>query len=258
MDFGSLVHHMVLRPESFNEKYLVLPEKTPQNDLGSKELEAICKELGLKVSGTKAEKIARIREVTELEKQYDEIIAEIPEGITVVPPSQIQSAKAISEKIRGNPRVGPWIEQSEKEKSGFYTEKNGLIVRFQIDSFFEHKNVGVIADLKITRDWHPKSFEYNLHKSGIAIQLAFYRRALRAIEGKDFSAFLIIAVEPKSPHRVRFYQIDNACLDKSDEEIDVLLEEYKERLISNDWSERTREKEIKQVTFKSWEWGLND
>ena len=256
MEFGTLVHKMVLEPETFHEKYLVLPEKTDENSLDSKALEALCKDLGLKVSGTKAEKITRIREVNpDFPLQYDELIDALPQGLVMVPPSDINAAKAISERIRANEKVGPWIKLAEKEKRGFYTdEKTGIVIRFQIDAFFEHKGVGVITDLKITRDWQQRNFECNLYKSGIATQLAMYRRALKQIEGKEFSAFLIIAVEPSKPHRVRYYQVNSETLDASDLEIDLLLKEYKIALETNNFDERKSDKEIQTVSFKDWDW----
>lgn len=254
MDFGTLVHKTVLEPESFEKEYLVLPEKTKENDLDSKQLEALCKELGLKVSGTKAEKVLRIREaLPDFPKQYDELLAEIPKDLKVVPPKQVESAKLIAERISNHKQVGTWIKLAEKEKRGFF-EFDGVIIRFQIDAFFEHKGAAVLTELKITKDWDSRNFEYNLFKNGFHIQLAIYREALKAIEGKEINAFLIVAVEPKLPHRIRFHQLDIAAIDAGLTEFKHYLKEYKKALQENDFSERPETQEINIVSLKQWDW----
>jgi hypothetical protein len=253
MELGTVIHKMVLEPEKFHEDYLVLPEKTLTNDLDGKALEALCKAHGLKVSGTKAEKLARLREVTEIEKQYDELLLEIPPGKISLPPSVIKKATDIKDKIYGHPKVGEWVRLSEKEKRGWYTD-NGLIMRFQIDGFFNYKKIGVIWDLKTTKDWSKKWFERNLFENGTHLQIAAYRRALKQIENIEIDAFMVIAVNPAPPHQVRYYQIDLPTIQAGEIELDIYLKEYKERLIANDFSPRTEDKEIQTISLRSWDW----
>lgn len=254
MEWGTFVHCAVWEPEKFLERYLILPEKTAGNSLSGDQLEARCRELALKTTGTKAAKIARIREVTPLEKQWDELVSELPQGKIMIPPKSMKNALMISEKIHAHPKVGPWIRLAQKEKRGWYTcDKTGVIMRFQIDGFFEHKEIGVLIDLKVTKDWEKKKFEWNMSKNGIHLQLASYREAYKQIEGKEFEATLIIAVEPVYPFRIRYHQVDSASLDAGKMELDHYLPEYKKRVQNNDFSPRLEDLEINTVGLTSWD-----
>lgn len=255
MEWGTLVHCAVWEPEKFLERYLILPEKTPGNSLSGDQLEARCKELALKTTGTKAAKIARIREVTPLEKQYDELVDELPEGKIMIPPKSMKSALYIAAKIHSHPKVGPWVKAAIKERRGWYTcQITGVVMRFQIDGSVEHKGIGVLMDLKITKDWRKRDFERNMYKNGLHVQFSSYREGYKQNEGKTFGAFLIIAVEPSWPHRIRYHQIEEATIDAGDVELKVLLPEYKDRLIRNDFSPRVEDQEISTVGLASWDW----
>lgn len=255
MDFGTAVHSYVLEPQKFAEKYQILPEKTAENDLDSKQLEALCVELGLKKTGTKAEKIARIREVAPLAKQYDELLAEMPQDRISLPPDTLNACKTISERIMAHPKVGQWVSLADKEKRGWFTHESGIVMRFQIDCPFEYKDAGVICDLKVHREWNSKWFDNWLYDSGTYIQLACYREAMKKIEGKVFRHFLVISVEPTFPYRVRYREIDEASIDKGLEDMNKYLYEFKERTINNDWSERAEDLEIKTVGLRAYHFG---
>ncbi len=255
MELGTLIHKAVLEPGTFQDDYMILPEKTEANDLDTKALKALCEEYGLKVSGTKAEKLERLREAgVTIEPQFDELMAAMADsGKILVPHHTLKKALAIKEKIYSHPKVGPWVQLSQKEKRGWF-EINDVIMRFQIDGFFEHNGVGVVWDLKTTKDWEKRRFERNLFENGFHIQLELYRKAIKAIENKEINAFMIIAVETTAPFRVRYYQLDAASLDAAALEIDVYLKEYKERLQANDFSARKEDIEIQTVSLQSWNW----
>lgn len=254
MDLGTLIHKAVLEPETFQDQYFVMPGRTDSNDLDSKQLEALCKEHSLKASGTKAEKLSRLREAgIDIEPQYEEIIGSISSDKIIVPPATIKKALAIKDKIYSHEKVGPWVSLSQKEKRGWF-EIDGVIMRFQIDGFFEHNGIGVVWDLKTTKDWHSDRFSRSISKNGFHLQLACYREALRKIENKEFNAFMIIAVETSEPFRVRYYQIDEASLDAGRKELDIYLQDYKYRLQNNDFSPRKEDTKINLVSLTSWDW----
>ena len=88
-----------------------------------------------------------------------------------------------------------------------------------------------------------------------SVTISVYREALKAIEGKEINAFLIVAVEPKFPHRIRFHQLDIAAIDAGLTEFKHYLKEYKKALQENDFSERPETQEINIVSLKQWDWG---
>lgn len=254
MSDGTVIHECVLERELFNQKYILPPEETNQNNLDKKALEALCVQMGLKKSGNKDELILRIREMNpDFPIQIDEFV--VPEGKMSIPPKLMKSCLAIYDKVYSHPKVGEWLKLSKKENFGYFTDpKTGVVIRFKIDGFFDYKNVHVITDFKTTIYWDKRRFEQKMFDEGIHIQMAVYKRALKIIEVKDVNAFLVIAVEPNTPHRTRYYQIDQATVEAGELELDHYLKEYKDRIERNDFSPRKEDDEIQTASLQAWSW----
>lgn len=256
MEFGTLVHLYVLQYEKFCEEYALLPEKTAENDFDSDALKAICKELGEKVTGTKRELAQRIRAHRPEFMIYEEILDVIQsEGKKAISPAVFKKLSAIREKIMSHPKVGKWLELAEKEKRGYWQDpETGIVMPFLADGFFKYKGIGICIDLKVTRDFDPRRFMNNMYKNGYFMQAAAYCEAISAIEREPFENMLFVTIEPSSPHRVRFLQLDKAALEAGKQSLHKYLREFKERWTNQDWSPRSIDIEIQQVSLASWDW----
>jgi len=255
MEFGTLVHLATLEPEKFEEQFSTLPEKTPENDLSTDELKAICKELEEKVTGTKRELAERIRAHRPEFKLWEELCDEMTsQGKNLLPPATMHKIKAIKAKIYSHPKVGEWLRLSEKEKRGYFTHKSGVTMPFLADAFFKHNGVGVVIDLKITKDWQSRKFMYNLFDNGYHIQAAAYLVGISEIENQSFNNFLFIAIEPKAPHRVRFYQLDQAAIEAGTLELNHYLNEFKERWQNKDFGPRMIDTQIQETSLAPFAW----
>lgn len=255
MAFGSLVHLRVLQPDIFFEQYAVLPPKTVENDFDSEALKAMCKELGEKVTGTKRELAERIRTHKPEFKIYEELVDEVTaQGKKALPPATIKKLDEINAKIMAHEKVGEWIRVADKEKKGYWTHPSGVVMSFVADAFFMFKGIGICIDLKITTHFEPNRFMRNLYDSGYHMQAAAYCQAISDIEGQSFDNFLFVAIEPAAPHRVRFLQLDSAAIEAGKVELNKYMNEFKARTEQNDWSPRSIDTQIQQVSLASWDW----
>jgi exodeoxyribonuclease VIII len=255
MAFGTLVHKRVLEPELFANEYAILPEKNAANDYDSERLKAMCKEFGEKVTGTKRELAERIRNHLPDFVIWEELLDEVTaKGLKSLPISTFKKLNQIYEKIMAHEKVGEWIRVADKEKKGYWTHPSGVVMSFVADAFFMFKGVGICIDLKITTHFEPNRFMRNLYESGYHMQAAAYCQAISDIEGQSFDNFLFVTIEPAAPHRVRFLQLDSAAIEAGKVELNKYIHEFKQRSEQNDWSPRSIDTQIQQVSLASWDW----
>jgi len=255
-ELGSLVHMRVFEREKFDQKYAQIPEKTPDNDLGLESLKDLCRKYDLKVSGTKKELISRIREGHELQEQFEEMLDKMREsGKEVIPPSLMDKVIKISDKITSHKQLSRLLHGVRKEERGYCQDtRTGLVVRFIPDAFNSVAGVNIIFDLKVTKDWSPRRFNRAIFENAWHMLAAAYLRYTSLVEEKTFDRFVHIAIEPKSPFRIRLYEMDEGTLDAGAAELDFYLDDFDKRLVSGDYSPRNGEDKIMQASLESWDW----
>lgn len=253
MEFGTMCHMAILEPELFAEKYVTIPAHTYDPSLT--ELKSIAKELDLPVSGTKKELLARIRTKYEMEKTLDEVSEEIAaSGKQVISPVLASKLEAIKAEVFGHEMIGSWLQVAEKERPGFYTDENGVVISFKPDAFLYLNGVGIVLDFKFTKDWDEFKFSRSNFKEGRHIQAAAYLKAISAIEGKPYEHFVFVAIEPIAPFRMRCYEADIAMIEGGNDELKKWSKEFKRRTLENDWTELKSETAIKQTSLQTWDW----
>ena len=156
MEFGTLIHMALLEPEKFSQTYCAPPEGA---DLTLAELKEKCRTLGLPISGTKKELLERIRTLQDLPKTYDELIEDmLASGKVPLAPATWKKVEAIKESLMRHEQIGKFLEFAEKEKRGFFTHSSGTVFNFAVDAYVKYKDVGIIMDFKVTKDWEPHRY----------------------------------------------------------------------------------------------------
>lgn len=255
-EFGTLVHEAVLEPELFAKKYVILPDETPENSLTNDQLKVELEKLGLKIGGKKSELVTRLREAfPEFPEQHYEIMERMQEpGRIMISPVIMGRVLKIARKIDQGP-AGAMFRRGVKEVMGYWQDPiTGLVVRFKADDHEVIGNKGLCLDLKIAADWSPKKFERGHYETGRHIQAAIYLDALTAIYKVPFETFGWPVVEPKSPHRIRYYEADFGMIEAGRQERDYYLHEMKWRLDKNDWSPRPEDNKFQSTTLSTWDW----
>lgn len=171
MLLGSLVHTMVLEPETYADRYAVRPPGSARN--------------------TKAGKA--VYEAWEQEKgNREEIKAETRD-----------LAKGIADAVLSHPIAGRIIAKStHKELSMYRALDHGILCHGRLDAY--DAGTALIVDLKTTEDARPDAFSRTLVH--YALQAALYTRLMFDITGLPHE-FLIVAVEKKEPFGIRLYKV---------------------------------------------------
>lgn len=254
MELGTLVDMRIFERAKFDAKYAENIIPTASNDLSLVSLKDLCEKYGLKVSGTKAVLISRIREKHELEPQIDELLEKLSsQGREVLPPALMAKVILISDKITNHPNFKKFSEGAVYQTKDEF-ELDGNTIRFKPDMHNSIGNTNICLDLKVTKDWQPKWFERAIFENGWHIQGAAYLEGLTKKTGKRFDRFVNITVEPKPPYRIRFYELDDGTLDAGLTELKYYLKELEDRTKRNDWSPRGEEGKIMSASLKSYDW----
>jgi len=171
MRMGTLVHKIVLEPDSFGDEFVVVPKVDRRTAQGKSDWAAF------------------------------EIASE---GKDLVNQDEWEQLQAISRAVWAHPSAGRLLgELRDVEASIFWTDpETGVECRCRPDGIL---NNGVIVDVKTTKDAQPDEFLRSIVKYRYHVQAAYYGDGYQAVFGKAPKGFAFIAVEPAPPHLVAVY-----------------------------------------------------
>ncbi len=191
-DFGSLVHKMVLEPETLEDEFVKLPE------------------FNLRTKAGKEEK-AKFEEENK--------------GKIVISPSDWEKAERMARNI--NAIAGNLIKKGKCEESWFVEDEHGLIRKCRPDCYIEA--LGVVIDIKTTQSVRPYDFQKSIYDYRYHWQAYWYLKTLK-LAGKKASQFIFIAVEKKEPFMVRLFRISDSAISRAEMEVENLISGYAEFL----------------------------
>jgi hypothetical protein len=197
--FGNALHSYVLEPESFAERYFVIPKFNKRTKLGTERWQLMKLEIG-----------------------HREILSE----------AQWQTLQAMADSLRKNKLVLQLLESAQIEKSLYWTDPDtGILCKCRPDILRSN----LVCDLKTAQDGSPRSFQYALFDYGYHIQAAMIREALQQLKQSLLNDFLFLVIEKSAPYAISIYQLDQVALDKGHQEFKTLLTRYQHCLETNDW-----------------------
>lgn len=127
--------------------------------------------------------------------------------------------------------IAEYWTQAESEVTATWQE-NGIWLRCRFDRLALNRNC--IMDYKSTGDASPEPFSRQLVRMGYHFQDAFYRRAVRALGGKEPSfVFLAQSVEP--PHECSLHACEPALREIADLEVQTAIDTWRQCLTSKKW-----------------------
>lgn len=155
-----------------------------------------------------------------LAKQYTEVAA---------------MAKAAEKAIRECTELGitDLRVEGDSELTYIWQEENGIWCRVRVDWIRANKDL--ILDYKTTStSVNPEIFSGHINKMGYGIQSAFYRRGVKAVEGKE-PDFIIMAQETESPYFCSFHGLDLQNEEMQQQKIEWAVKKWKECLTMGKW-----------------------
>lgn len=94
----------------------------------------------------------------------------------------------------------------------------------------------IFPDLKTTgASANPEAFARRIFDMGYDVQLAFYRRGIRAILGIERPTFVFVVIETKPPYALSVVGLDPAALDFADKRVDEALATWDWCLKNDRW-----------------------
>lgn len=226
---GSLTHCGVLEPLQLSNRYVVEPNFAgmPEN-VDKKGERSFSHATNFVKDSRKAFADANSRKTVVSQAEYDKVV-----GIAT---SLAKEAKVRELMSFGDAEVSlAWID-----------EITGLACKCRID-WLTVTTQHAIVDLKTCRD--PLRFEKAIAEYGYHRQMAFYRRGLWAVLGKDADAWLI-AVETESPYCSRTAKVSHETLHRGEEEISEFLGLIAECKALNAWPGYTSPDELELPAWK--------
>ncbi len=213
MNFGSLVHMVVLQPEMIDICTRILPPDAP-----------------------KRPSITQIN----AKKPSDETLSAIAwwsnwndtaNGRYRVTTSDLEKAHEMKASLLSNPATAKYLEVEGKREASLFWEREGVKCRARLDIFTSTE----IPDLKTCWDASRNGFMKEIGKRRYAHQGEHYLDGAKAC-GSAALSFVLIAVESVKPYLCAAHQLGETSIEVAGQENRQLLRTYKQCQDSGIWS----------------------
>lgn len=199
LEFGTALHCYVLEPERFRQEYIVygkIDRRTKEGKTQLAEIEA--------------------------------------SGKTPIYEGDVETIINMAESIKSN-HYAVRLLAGEKEVSYFWEDPaTGIKLKCRPDCRTDLGELGVIVDLKTTRNAETESFMRSCIDYGYDLQAAMYKQGVERIEGKPHR-FVFIAVEKEPPYACNVLEADELMIRKGDDDLRKYLETLAECHRTDNW-----------------------
>lgn len=129
-------------------------------------------------------------------------------GAEIVTAEEGEMLLGMVASVRAHPAAsallsGPGIAEGS---CWWHDEHSGELCRCRPD--FYRQDLGIIVDLKSTRDASPKEFARSIANYRYHMQSAFYQDGVESSTGDFIKGFVFVACESTAPYAVAVYQLD--------------------------------------------------
>lgn len=198
---GSLLHTLVLEPQTLLERYRVKPE-------------------GMNFS-TKAGRAWR---------------DETPQGVEIVTDAEFKAATRQAAHLRAVPEIAALLDSGEAEVSFFWVDPGtGASCRARADWVFRTGDGVILLDLKTTECAEPDAFAKACARYGYHMQATWYSDGWRLATGDNVLGFVFGAVESGWPHVAAPYMLDDDSTERGRGECRRLLDLLKKCQDTDCW-----------------------
>lgn len=216
MVFGTNVHKMVLEPDEFKRKFVVVPPFHLDDENVSKP----------KRKGDEPQKSTSKGTVYCKEKTSE--FARMHPGVEFISQSDFDDAISMLQSLNRNHEARDIIQNSESERT-ILGKIDGVECKARLDLIGS-----CTVDLKTTADIRPDQFFRTFDNLGYGFRMAFYRSLVRQNFDGD-RPVKIIAVESARPFDCTVYDIPDSLLDSEYNDVLGAIHDYKKCLETNIW-----------------------
>ncbi|OXR46631.1 Exodeoxyribonuclease 8 [Nocardia cerradoensis] len=150
--------------------------------------------------------------------------------------AKYRRAVAMADAVRLHPVIGPRLEDSQRELSGWFRDpETGIMRRFRIDALHTTPAGAALAmDVKTAETADPNEFAKSIRKFGYDQQDDWYVEGLEEL-GVPGAAFLFVVVGRKPPHLVSLNTVPRAYVERGRERNRDAIRLYAECLAAGHW-----------------------
>lgn len=237
---GNAIHTAILEPERFEKEYVAIPEEWqyPKALVNADDYKKACKELGLKVTGTKPELKAQLQATAGFTGVFfEDVVRDATEGKRTLKIDDMHVCKTIASRVRKHPVLGRHFESDGKaEHSIFWNDPDtGVLCRGRPDWWVWQNGVHCVTDLKSALSASPAGFQRAIAKYRYHVQAAMYLDGIKAITGEEPNTWLWSVWEKTQPYANAAYVATPEMIEAGRQEYKKLLKVYAECLQSDNW-----------------------
>ncbi len=213
---GGAFHTLVLEPETFKERAVILPEDAPKKP-------SITQLNAAKPSEKTIEDIA-----------WWELFNSQLNGRAVITKKEFDDMQAMADAIRSQPASSRVLVESGKIESSFfwYDPEQDVHVKARPDYY---RDDGIVLDLKTTVCADREDFERSIVKYGYDVQAYMQMEGIERVTGVRPQNFVFICVEKTPPYAVAFYVADKDMIECGRFRYNNLLSKFSECHHSGKW-----------------------
>lgn len=183
--------------------------------------------------------------------RWKEALEEHGEGLLTA--GDYDAALAIRDALLREPLVRKITQAATlREASGFWTDsETGLRCRCRPDGYAE--SLGLLIDLKTTRDARAHGFARSIADYGYHAQEAFYSDGWRAC-GLDVAGFVFIAVETEAPFAASVFELGPQAVEEGRAAMRATLQAWAEAERADQWPAYPQE--VQRIDLPRWAYRL--
>jgi len=217
MIFGATYHTAILQPDLIEQDYIIAPEGLDGRTKDGK--------------------------VWKLEAQAT--------GKSIIPYDDWQTIKAMKKVLQNHSTAWALLSaEGPREISGFWIDKNtGLECKLRADLISSENHI--VVDLKTTIDARSEPFIKQIANLHYHWQGYWYLAGVTEITGEEHKNFVIVAQEKDPPYAVVVYRLDDAMIYMGQEEIKILLDEFRACKEADKWPAYLPD-EIQPISLPDW------
>jgi len=209
MIFGTLVHLVILEPDSLSQIYV-----SPVVD----------------------------RRLKEGKAAYAEWQASLPPKALTCSKEQYDKLMAIRDSVHGNPYARKLLTNGVAEKSGYGTTPDGI--NFKLRPDYRRQFDGLIIDIKTCANADIHAFQRSIVDYHYDLQAQFYLDHATLVDGMPYKTFCWLCIEKEAPFACEIYAYTDTWSEIARKKIIEAKKRYKDCMEKNDWRYVSKIREI--------------
>lgn len=189
LDFGSLVHKLILEPDDFDQEFVIAPKFNLRTNAGKDE------EAAFKAAN---------------------------EAKTIVTQDDFERARKMANNALGI--AGGLLNGGQPEQS-FFAEEDGLVMKCRPD--YLREDLSLAIDIKTTSDSSEFGLKKSVANYRYDWNAYWYLKVLR-LAGLNITRYLFLFVDSSSPHLVKLRELSGESMAKAEAEVENLLLHYRQ------------------------------